>query len=160
MKKYFRLSAIILPLTLVIYLLLFNNYSVFYFLEKQFEDHVSNAETILTDNDPFHPKYAFTTEDKVIGFKFNDGWECGRIYKRIYLNNDKIKKIIIRNYNDGGDKSCELYDTIYIIEPDIEKIKLYVNFKPAKSIINKKLIEEEVTEVAKYIREVNGWKIH
>jgi len=160
MKKYFRLSAIILPLTLVIYLLLFNNYSVFYFLEKQFEDHVSNAETTLTDNDALHPKYAYFNNEKIIALRYKDGWECGRIYKRIYLNNDKIKKIIIRNYNDGGDKSCELYDTIYIIEPDIEKIKLYVNFKPAKSIINKKLIETEITEAAKYIREVNGWKIH
>lgn len=59
MKKYFRLSAIILPLTLVIYLLLFNNYSVFYFLEKQFEEHVFDFKTVLTHNTSFTSRYAF-----------------------------------------------------------------------------------------------------
>lgn len=145
-------------LTLIIVLLLFSNYWRANKLCRDFQSHVSNNDSVLSDGDFLHPRYAYFKDGNIIGLEIYNNPECGNYTKRFYLTDGKIQKITI--YKDYYSEHCEgIIDSIYLIDLKKREIRTYVNFKPEKEINNKKLFKSELIDIKKYQEEMKNWKL-
>ena len=125
--------------------------------ESDFKSHTSNADTILCDGDYLHPSYAFIKNGKISGLEFNANPECGNYIRRYFLNkNEEVEKVIV-DIDFYSEHCGEPFDSIYLIEPKKNVIKIYTNSTSGKEINNKKLIEEYKISISDYKQQIKKW---
>ena len=134
-----------------------SNYSKPKDLESEFKDHVAIADSILFDGDYLHPTYAYIHKGKIIGLNFEANPECGN-YTRKYLigRNEEISKTIIEI--DFYNEHCgETYDSIYVINPNYDKVITYSKGDESFVSENREFVKKYNIDLNYYREEIKKW---
>lgn len=124
---------------------------------KEFEKFVFDSDQILFDSDILHPAYAYLKNGKLKGLEFNNHPECGDYIKRYFFSeNTKIKKIIIEKnyYNENCGKT---FDSLFIIDPILNKTIIYTDDTNGKEI-ESNVLQEEKINIDHYMKMIKNWK--
>jgi len=125
--------------------------------DNEFKNYVINSDSLLYDQDPLHPTYAFLKNGKIIALEFNGNGECGKTKRRYYINeSEKIDKIV---YDKSFNNNCEkAFDSIYIIKPAKNKIIAYSNTGNGKKVNYKKLMDNYlIIDIEEYKLKIKNW---
>ena len=116
---------------------------------SEFKNHIAKADSGYFDNDILHPTHAYYNKGNLIGIEFDSNPECGNYNRKYIISNGKtIDKVIVRK--NFYTQHCEIFDSIYVIEPKTNSIKVYTQNNNESQIINNGLIQRYLIFLKKY----------
>lgn len=125
--------------------------------EEEFKIHIKQTDTIIYNGDYLHPEKVYIKNNKPIGFEFRSNNEFGKYSKLTFVDgSERIKKIIIRkDYFSNLEKT---FDSIYVIEPQLNKLTVYSNEnRKGKIVLHPKIIKDEIFDVNKKLNQIKKW---
>ncbi len=125
-------------------------------LKKNLELTQKKSDVVISDGDFLHPEKVYLKNNKPIGFEYRSGGEFGFYSKLTFIDDsNNIEKIIIRK--DFFSNLEETFDSIFVLEPKLNKVTVYSNEnQKGEEILNSKMIENELFDLDKKINQIKN----
>lgn len=126
--------------------------------EKEFKIHTEKADVIIFNGDHLQPEKVYLKDNGPIGFEFRGQGEFGAYTKLTFLDDsNSIEKIFIRK--DFFSNLEVPYDSIFIIEPKLNKVTIYSNEnRKGEELLSSPMIEHAMFDVNEEIEQIKNWK--